>query len=300
VARIAVVGDVHGHLALLYAILGRWQRESGRPIDLILQVGDLGAFAPGGPVDQATRRHAERDPEELGFAEFAGEHPPATLLDPRPPLVFIPGNHEDFPFLEERDRAAGPDDALYPVAQDGRILALRPGRLWSFDSPDGPVRIAGVSGVAHRGHKKHLHPMLHLRDEDALRIAERGPGSVDMLISHERPAGIDGSFRHDLGGSDALRLLIEEVQPQLAFFGHYDWGGEYVIGQTRVVGLRSCGYVTHGDWPVKRGGIALVEWTGSGVTVEPLWTEWLESATRQSWRHWGTVSGVRSGGVSKC
>ena len=36
VARIAVGGDVHGHLALFYAILGRWQRESGQLIDFIL------------------------------------------------------------------------------------------------------------------------------------------------------------------------------------------------------------------------------------------------------------------------
>jgi predicted phosphodiesterase len=41
--NIAVVGDVHGHLALMYAILGRWQQESGRRIDLILQLGDMGA-----------------------------------------------------------------------------------------------------------------------------------------------------------------------------------------------------------------------------------------------------------------
>lgn len=293
-AQIAVVGDVHGHLALLYAILGRWQRESGWSIDLILQVGDLGAFAPDSPVDHATRRHADRDPEELGFSEFAGEQPPGTLLDPRPPLVFIPGNHEDFPFLEERDRATRPEDAVYPVAQDGKILALRSGRVWTFDAPDGPVRIAGVSGVAHRSHKKHLHPMLHLRDEDARRITERGSGSVDILASHERPAGIEGAFRHDLGGSDTLRLLIEEVQPQLAFFGHYDWSGESLLGSTRVVGLRSCGYVTHRDWPVKRGGIALVEWSGSEATVDRLWTEWLESATRDTWRRWGKVSDLRS------
>src|SRR3990172_2001935 len=66
VMRIAVVGDVHGHLALLYAVLGRWQGETGRSIDLVLQVGDLGAF-PDARVDRATNRHAARDHEERGF-----------------------------------------------------------------------------------------------------------------------------------------------------------------------------------------------------------------------------------------
>src|SRR3972149_4740339 len=101
VMRIAVVGDVHGHLALLYAVLGRWQGETGRSIDLVLQVGDLGAF-PGARGDRATNRPAARDHEERGFAEFAGNNPPPTLLDPRPPLVFIPGNHEDFGYLEAK------------------------------------------------------------------------------------------------------------------------------------------------------------------------------------------------------
>ncbi|MGQ0702351.1 MAG: metallophosphoesterase, partial [Gemmatimonadales bacterium] len=112
--RIAVVGDVHGHLALLYAILGRWRRETGKPIHLILQVGDLGAFDPGSRLDRATQRHAQSDPEELGFGEFAGPNPPATLLDPRPPLVFIPGNHEDFELLDRCEAAAGGNATVSP------------------------------------------------------------------------------------------------------------------------------------------------------------------------------------------
>lgn len=286
--RIAVVGDVHGHLALLYAILGRWQRETGRTIDLILQVGDLGAF-PAARVDQATNRHAARDPEELGFADFAGENPPSTLLDPRPPLVFIPGNHEDFDYLESCDRGAPANDARYPVSADQRILALRSGRVWTFEAAGESVRIAGVSGVAAVSRKKHRHPRIQLRDEDALGLAEQGPGCIGILISHERPAqlGIEAQLRHDLGGSTALRLLIEEAQPRLAFFGHYDHAGEWSVGRTRVIGLKGCGYITHGEWPVKRGGIVIVEWEGATATADWLRPEWLTGATRDNWRHWG-------------
>lgn len=284
--RIAVVGDVHGHLALLYAILGRWQRETGHSIDLILQVGDLGAF-PAAQVDQATNRYAARDPEELGFAEFADENPPSTLLDPRPPLVFIPGNHEDFGYLESCDRSAPANDARYPVSADGRILALRSGRVWTFEAAGESVRIAGVSGVSARGHKKQLHPRIHLRDEDTLGLAERGPGSIGILISHERPAGIEGRLRHDLGGSVALRLLVEAAQPRLACFGHYDHAGEWSIGRTRVMGLKGCGYLTRDTWPVKRDGIVIVEWEGATTTADWLRPEWLAGATRDNWRHWG-------------
>ena len=130
---LAVAGDVHGHLALLYAILGRWQRESGRSFDLILQVGDLGAFASGSELDRATQRHARTDPEEMGFRDFARPEPPRTLLDPRPPLVFIPGNHEDFDFLARHEARAGASP-VYPITPDGKIQALRSGRLREPDA----------------------------------------------------------------------------------------------------------------------------------------------------------------------
>lgn len=286
VTRIAVVGDVHGHLELLYGILGRWQRETRVPIDLILQVGDLGAMPES--LDRATTRHATRDPEELGFGLFAGDSPPASLLDPRPPLVFIPGNHEDFEFLSRCGDAAGADALLVPVTRDKRILELRSGRVWTSDSA-GALSVAGVSGVAKRGHKRHTHPRLHLKDDDALAIGARGRGEVDILISHERPSGIEEGFKHDLGGSEALRLLIEEAQPRLAFFGHYDRAGEWAIGSTRVIGLAGCGYERRGAWRVKQGAIAIVDWDGFGFAVSKLSTPWMLQSTRDNWRHWGAV-----------
>lgn len=308
--RIAVVGDVHGHLALTYAILGRWQRETSERIDLILQVGDLGAFPDPSRIDRATRRYAERDPEELGFADFAGPTPPRTSMDPRPPLVFIPGNHEDFEFLDERDAAAPSDDAVYPVSEDGKILALRSGRIWTFDS-EGPassdrpsiaggIRVAGVSGVAGRERKRHVHPRLYLQEDDALTLAGKPRGAFDVFISHDGPDGLWGSHRPG-AGSPALRLVIEEAQPALAFFGHYDWGAEWQIGRTRVFALSGCTYVPRGHWPVKRHGIVLADWPGEATTAsnrgrgpagpseptaERLSPSWLETATRDSWRHW--------------
>lgn len=285
--RIAIVGDVHGHLALMYAVLGRWQRESGRSIDLVLQLGDMGAFLPTSRLDSATKRHAERDPEELGFSEFAGDSPPPTLLDPRPPLVFIPGNHEDFEFLEECERRAPADDAVYPVSQDGRISALRSGRIWSYSSGDERLRIAGVSGVARRREKTSRHPRYHLSEEDALALASAGPGAFDILISHDGPEGAIESYRGTPSASPELRLVIEEARPAFAFFAHYGKTGEWTIGRTRVYALGGCGYVPRESWPLQQGGFVLLERTPAGVFVERLSPEWLGKSNRHNWRHWG-------------
>src|SRR5262245_11559286 len=102
--HIAVLGDLHGHFTLAYRVLKRWEREAGQTLDLVLQVVDLGAFPPPFKLDSATRRFAERDPDELGFAEYYEGSPEADeILGPDAPderriaadMVFIKGNHED-------------------------------------------------------------------------------------------------------------------------------------------------------------------------------------------------------------
>jgi hypothetical protein len=283
--RIAVVGDVHGHLALLYAILGRWQRETERPIHLILQVGDLGAFARRSLLDRATQRRVQADPEELGFKEFAGERPPGTLMDPRPPLVFIPGNHEDHDYLERMEAAAA-FSLVYPVSQDGKILGLRSGRVWQWSHQGRTIRIGGVSGIAGRSTRRSYHPRVHLAEADAQRLRELGPGGLDLFISHERPSAIPGPLRHDLGGSEALTRLLEVSQAKLAFFGHYDQAGEWPIGHTRVIGLTGCGYEQRGAGPVKRRGIVVVDWKDAGPEVEWVEPDWLAGTRLGEWRHW--------------
>jgi len=81
--NIAILGDTHGHLTLAYRVLKRWQEEEAQRIDLILQVGDFGAFPPPYRLDKATKRFAESDPDELGFtAYFHGEPEAEEILSP--------------------------------------------------------------------------------------------------------------------------------------------------------------------------------------------------------------------------
>lgn len=286
--NIAIVGDVHGHLSLMYAILGRWRREHGVDIDLILQLGDLGAFASSTHLDQATKRFAARDPEELGFSEFAGASPPATLLDPRPLLVFIPGNHEDFVHLEDADRVAPELQSTFSVSNDRKIHALRSGKIYCFEKSGVTLRIAGVSGVGNKDHKKSLHHRARLNEDHAIALAEHGPGAFDVLISHDAPTGIAGGPP----GNEALRVVIDEVQPKLAFFAHYDWIGEDTIGATGIYGLGCCSYNTKrpgDDWPVQTNGFIMLTWQDGQWNVNRLVPAWLQSATRYTWRRWGRV-----------
>ena len=128
-----MLGDVHGHLTLAFRVLCRWEREMGRRLDLALQVGDLGAFPPPFRLDKATRRFAEKDPDELGFADYYEGGPDAEEVFGEDAdharrfdadLVFIKGNHEDFEFLAE---VAGGAREPVPVDAFGRIRYLPSG-----------------------------------------------------------------------------------------------------------------------------------------------------------------------------
>jgi hypothetical protein len=84
--HIAVLGDLHGHFTLAYRVLKRWEREHSLTLDLVLQVGDLGAFPPPFRLDKATKRFAEHDSDELGFAVYhAGEAEAEEVLGAEAP-----------------------------------------------------------------------------------------------------------------------------------------------------------------------------------------------------------------------
>src|SRR5678815_415295 len=110
-SHIAIFGDPHGHFRLLFECCRRWQLASGVHLDAILVCGDIGYFPDLTKLDKATKRFAERDPEELGIAEyFRLPQPlrqdslleetlhgiPADLGTVRCDVICCHGNHEDF------------------------------------------------------------------------------------------------------------------------------------------------------------------------------------------------------------
>ena len=58
----AFVGDVHGRVLHAIAALAGRQKATRRPFDLIVQVGDLGAYPEVTRMDAATLRYLEADP----------------------------------------------------------------------------------------------------------------------------------------------------------------------------------------------------------------------------------------------
>lgn len=120
--KIAIFADVHGRILLAFKIVERYQRETGETVDVILQCGDVGIFPDATALDKATRRIAEHDETELGFAmHFAnpsreaeavldrvscmmiGMREISTILDRRAPAYHFFG-HTGQPFQRRTDQ----------------------------------------------------------------------------------------------------------------------------------------------------------------------------------------------------
>lgn len=152
--RIAVFGDTHGHLRLMFQLCRLWQLDNGVHLDAVLQCGDLGFFPTLGNIDKATRSFAQRDPEELAFARFFAQPLPLeedallnrTLLGApddlntvRCPVLWCEGNHEDFEALRELVGTR----ALVPVDAFGVFHYLQPGRIAEVTVLDVPTFVPG-------------------------------------------------------------------------------------------------------------------------------------------------------------
>jgi len=136
--KIAILGDIHGHVTLALGLLRRWELESKKTLDLILQVGDFGVFPQG--RDAATRRFAKNDPDELGFLQYlSASRESDLLLNPESshkisaPILFVKGNHEDFAWLAHLQRGS----SAVSIDHFGRIMYLPNGCIYKV--LDGPI-----------------------------------------------------------------------------------------------------------------------------------------------------------------
>lgn len=235
---IAIFGDLHGHLLLMYALIRDWEMRNGRRIGAYLQVGDLGCYPPPFRLDEATRRFADKDPEELGFARFhQGTGEAADLLDPgtesrwKPSgdLFFIHGNHEDFQFLAD---VVGSADQ--PVAVDFfRRIYYLPDGIHTIQTAGGHMlQVGAIGGISHRhaadGPQHSIGP--YIRSRSCRSFAE-----LDVLLTHEPPADL---WDHP-GGASMLSGPVSEGRKALHVSGHWHQSAGPALGDNLP---------QHGSW----------------------------------------------------
>jgi hypothetical protein len=291
--HLAVFGDTHGHLRLMFQLCRLWQRQQGVHLDGILQCGDLGFFPDLTRLDKATRRFADRDPEELGFAYYFRLPEPtsqdsllhstlggdAESLDTvRCPVIFCHGNHEDFRELERVTSGA----AMTSVDAFGRLFFLRSGEMTELHG----LRVGAVGGAPELPDEE-ASPVLgkHVSERAVARLRRQ---TFDVLLTHGSARGLGGET--DRWGSTLLRELIEGCQPAYHFYGHHrDPIPAANVGRTHCVWLNDVNFrrERHGQQgQIEHGCMGMLRWKSSedhafAIIDEP----WFRQVSAATWRH---------------
>lgn len=252
--KIAFIGDVHGRVYhTLAAVLALRDRLQGR-LDLIIQVGDLGAFPNRERLDEATRRYAERDPSELHFGHLLGaqgslaHHLSVARARLAVPIHFIRGNHEDMEWLAGLRRAGEEPASVDPF---GLFHYVADGTVADF----GGFRVAFLGGVEYGATEGTGFERGAL---EQLRAAT--PGSVDCLVTHDAPYGVSVGYGGVTQGSAVLTDLVARLAPAYHVAGHYrHMIGPKRYGRTTYLGLASLFPGRAGGRPLQDGSLALLD-----------------------------------------
>lgn len=276
-----VLGDLHGRVLPAFALAQRFQAEYHVQLSGLLQVGDLGYFPDLSRLDSATRKHAARDPLELGLAEFTAANPRASrlfaLLDPRLRMYFIAGNHEDHELLEQHRRSR---DAMWPVDDFQRLWCIDDGRIVRL--PTG-LRVGGLWGIDADAPKARRirSPRVQINSKSANRLSRE---SFDVLLTHESPRD---AIWFD-SGSTEISAIIAGSQPRVAFFGHYHEPGrlaECDFVQTEVFWMSGLELQHHGT-TAEPMSVGLLQQSGDQLEFSYLPDAWLSQFRRENWEHW--------------
>ncbi len=269
-ALIVGVGDIHGRFHRVRTWLDALEHAMGRPVDAVLAVGDVEAFAT---ADDHRRKAAKRTmPAE--FAAFAA----GESRIPRP-FYFIGGNNEDFESLHALPEGGEVAPGVHYLGRVGTatIAGVRVGWLSGIYAPkwlDTPLQAPSSAATRKQAGYFRRGELERLRGQH-----------VDLLLTHEWPRGLfartPGKPVRPWMGNPLTRALVDEVQPPWLLCGHsherfaatlHHAGGV----QTRVACLDEAaepeGAVLWMEW--SRGQVVRAGW---GIDGHVSWT------TAQPW-----------------
>src|SRR5262245_10816205 len=143
---VGFLGDIHGRIFLAAAAVATWQHQTGRTFDLLIQVGDMGAYPDLDCVDPATDTYLSLDPTEADFSRLLHTYGPRVKAlgwlraQFATPIYFIRGNHEDFAWLSQLQ--IDPTTGTAPVDAFDLIQYVPDGTVRQF----GDLRMAFLGG----------------------------------------------------------------------------------------------------------------------------------------------------------
>lgn len=239
---IGFIGDIHGRVFHTMAVITEWQRRTNQKFDLLIQVGDLGAY-PWPDDDLRKEKYVRQDEAQLDFSRLLKAE--GKLADQVRylrenhigPIYFIRGNHEDFDWLDMRSRHA-----------ERGVVGVDPFHLYHYVT-DGTVLKFGQKTIAFLGGIQTKEPDRRSIATGAYeQLGSRLPGEIDILVTHDAPYGVGTNYFGETQGSKLISDLINRLKPGYLMAGHYHhrigprvYGGTTYMGLNVLVNLREDG-----------------------------------------------------------
>jgi lariat debranching enzyme len=212
------VGDIHGRFHRVEAWLDALAEARGRPVDLVLAVGDVEAFRH---ADDHRRKAAKRTmPAE--FSEYAD-----GLRVMRRPLYFIAGNNEDFEVLHDSPEGLQLAPNVHYLGRAGlkTLHGLRVGYLSGIHAPrfyEQPLkRPRSLDTAKQAGYFRapEVEKVGALRDVDVMLVHE-WPRGLPQRAQEQGPPPQGRTLPTYWIGNPITRRLVETVHPRWVLCGH--------------------------------------------------------------------------------
>jgi predicted phosphodiesterase len=289
--KIALFSDVHGHLRILLHMIRNWQIANSSYFDAALSAGDLGCFPDPTKFDKASRRWIERDPEEAGFSAYFTNPQPAVeklfvqeygpFSDVRCPILFVPGNHEDYDYLRRasgQQSADGAPNNTFPVDCYRRVHCVRNGAVVAFNRNGACLRIGGLWGIENARHNAPYKIEL----SSIRRLQEAGAQAFDLLLTHDAPAEA-----YPNGGSTLVTRVIKTCRPIIHLFGHVhpiNDRHEFSVPHSGTASLvfKDVSFGREGGEGLM-GAMGVLEWNDSESQVTIVQDDWLKRMYPRTW-----------------
>lgn len=285
--NIAVFADIHGRILLCFKLVDRYQRETGRHIDLILQCGDMGIFPDLSKLDKATLRYAEKDGTELGFFnDFVQPRDDIIGILSRTDsdLICVRGNHEDHDHLDSLENLS--DSPIFSVDCYKRIYVMKTGVPYTFEKEAERITMLGIGRVGPTESKQDTEKAKYIQGFEKKRLNELGRFDIDVLVTHDSAK----NFVAPGFGMEEIRVCLNKFKPRYHFYGHT--GKPYEIRQD-TNGFTKAVKVSDFEWQeseksgvLKSGCLGVLEWQDpDSHKLEIITERWLSEYTRYTWKY---------------
>ncbi len=283
--NIAILADLHGRILLAFKVIERFQREAGISIDLILQCGDMGVFPDTSQLDKATRRIAENDTTELGFAEYfttPTSEAEGVLERLSCDMICVRGNHEDHRYLDTLEFKS--DAPVFPIDCYRRIWCMKTGDMHHVRTGDAELRLLGIGRVGSPDTEKSPYLDKYIQKHEQDRLAAIAGDPIDVLLTHDarRDQIRPGIGMHEIGRT------LDVHTPKYHFFGHT---GRPADRWTDTNGVTICSKLSDFEWEesdrgqhLKDGCLGILRWNDSNHhQYEVVRAPWLREYTPHTW-----------------